>query len=118
MRGGLRVGAVRARVDPVHQEELDRKASLAQAKELIAALESLKYTEEQAQDNEFDLKECIICMEEFRLGEAILRIPLCRHFFHQQCAKKWFESKNQAREKKCPLCNKPLDIEEIKSMKK
>ena len=48
----------------------------------MEALEPLLFDEA---DNEFDTKECVICMENFQDKEAILRVPTCRHFFHPKC---------------------------------
>jgi hypothetical protein len=44
-------------------------------------------------DNEFSTIECVICMENFEENINVHRIPICRHFFHIECVKGWFESK-------------------------
>ena len=52
--------------------------------------------------NEFQMTECIICIDNFNQGQNILRIPTCRHFFHPDCLKNWFQSKVQEDEQRCP----------------
>ena len=51
-------------------------------KDFIAALENLKYSKLM---DEFDTNECVICIESFKEGEPVKRIPTCRHFFHVDC---------------------------------
>ena len=46
-----------------------------------------------ADDDAYGLTECVICMEEFKNGDRVLKIPTCKHFFHYECGKKWFDSK-------------------------
>ena len=43
---------------------------------------------------------CCICQENILEGQSIY-ILSCTHCFHQNCANKWFEKKNQ-----CPYCRK------------
>lgn len=51
-------------------------------------METIKFS---AENNEFDTNECVICMDVFNEGELINRVPICRHFFHMNCIRKWFE---------------------------
>ena len=51
------------------------------------------FNDKTIQEDAFDLKECVICIDEFENGNKILRIPTCKHFFHYECGKKWFDSK-------------------------
>mmetsp|Transcript_32850 Transcript_32850/g.50210 ORF Transcript_32850/g.50210 Transcript_32850/m.50210 type:complete len:97 (+) Transcript_32850:1148-1438(+) len=37
--------------------------------------------------------------------------------FHEPCVRDWFDSKNQEREQRCPLCNLALDITVLRKMK-
>ena len=66
------------------------------------------------QQDKFDLKECVICMEGFKNGEDILEIPTCGHFFHSNCCSKWFLSQARSDVKKCPLCNEVLNNDKMK----
>ena len=56
----------------------------------LCELEDIRY---DSTNNEFDTKECVICMEEFTNGAKLKRIPICRHFMHADCVKGWFTSK-------------------------
>ena len=40
---------------------------------------------------------------------------MCMHYFHPLCIKEWFNSKASESEKKCPLCNKIMEIELLKT---
>jgi hypothetical protein len=66
---------------------------------------------------EFSTTECVICIDPFGEHQKILRIPTCRHYFHPDCLKKWFESKAQEDEQRCPQCNTTLKTEEMKRKK-
>lgn len=59
-------------------------------KDFLGAIENLTFTKEI---DEFATEECVICMEKFQEGEALKRIPTCRHFFHPQCLEEWFKAK-------------------------
>ena len=72
------------------------------AHEMVELLENVIYTPD---NEEFEIDECSICMEKFVAGNEYIRIPNCRHIFHIECTYKWFESKNQEREQRCPFCN-------------
>ena len=41
---------------------------------------------------------CIICLEDFEIDNAILSLP-CSHIYHKNCILRWF-----LRNKKCPTC--------------
>ncbi len=43
-------------------------------------------------------RECVICLEEFNIGEKISFMG-CTHFFHTQCLKDWLRRDNF-----CPIC--------------
>jgi len=42
---------------------------------------------------------CSICLEEFEVGEKLLKLP-CNHYFHPNCIKPWLTE----RQPTCPLC--------------
>ena len=87
----------------------DEQSRAKAAKKLIEKLDHVVYDEDFIKNDEFGLQECAICMDEFKLGSVVDRIPSCKHFFHPECCQKWFESKIQVQEKKCPLCNKVVN---------
>ena len=41
--------------------------------------------------DEFGISECTICLEKFKDGERLSKLPTCRHFFHSECILSWFE---------------------------
>ena len=76
------------------QAELQKEKEQA-IKDFQDQIEEFMYT---ADTNEFDQDDCVICMEPFKEGKTIKRIPNCRHFFHPDCIMQWFESKQQEEE--------------------
>ena len=44
-------------------------------------------------------EKCMICMEEFEVGDTIKRLR-CKHLYHSKCISKWLKQK-----KTCPICN-------------
>lgn len=110
----LDFGEMPARGNRVHNEDLAREQNREAARKLIDKLQHVVYDQAFIDNDEFGLRECAICMDEFEIGSVVDRIPLCKHFFHPECCKKWFESKIQASEKKCPLCNKVITEQELK----
>ena len=65
-----------------------------------------------------DMDSCPICTVEFIEGDQVTRMPPCGHFVHEDCARSWFDTKNQEREQRCPLCNLQLDITILRDLKK
>ena len=54
-------------------------------------------------------KECVICLENFKLNEQICKLN-CNHLFHIDCIEPWLNEK-----KNCPICRKStnrINIEE------
>jgi len=47
--------------------------------------------------------ECSICMDTFKLGEVVKRLPCC-HMFHTPCIEPWLQLHNT-----CPICRKLVD---------
>ena len=45
------------------------------------------------------LNQCSICLEPFILQDKVI-ILKCKHGYHEDCIKHWFESENQT----CPMC--------------
>tara|TARA_B110000285_G_C14825085_1_gene468290 strand:- start:303 stop:584 length:282 start_codon:yes stop_codon:yes gene_type:complete len=80
-------------------------------------LDQLEYDSKVTKDDDYGMTECVICIEEFKQKDRLLRIPTCKHFFHYECGKKWFDSKVQESEQKCPCCNKNLVLEELLASK-
>jgi hypothetical protein len=57
--------------------------------------------------DEFGTADCVICMEEFKRGVLVRKVPTCQHIFHDKCLLKWLASSQQQQHEtaKCPMCN-------------
>ncbi|PKA55655.1 NEP1-interacting protein 1 [Apostasia shenzhenica] len=42
---------------------------------------------------------CLVCLQDFQIGETARLLPCCRHIFHLQCIDDWL-----VRQGNCPLC--------------
>merc|ERR1719495_761489 len=49
-------------------------------------------------------EQCSICLEEFKNGDNIRRLP-CFHIFHTHEIDRWLKTGND----KCPICRVPID---------
>ncbi|CAK7327637.1 unnamed protein product [Dovyalis caffra] len=49
---------------------------------------------------------CVICLEDFKVGEDCQVLFLCKHVFHSDCLKEWL-----VRNQRCPLCRIPVLLE-------
>ena len=52
-------------------------------------------------------KNCVICLENFKVGEKVIILP-CIHIFHSVCIKSWLATKDE-----CPMCKFKLTPENI-----
>ena len=50
-----------------------------------------------------DRPTCVICHEDFALGDTLRRLPHCDHVYHAGCIGHWLRIKAA-----CPLCNKDV----------
>jgi len=94
-------------------EEQLRQQQERNIKDHIEAMEEIFFDP----NNEFNTKECVVCIDDFQAGQDLLRIPSCRHFFHKKCCREWYESQKQQDYQRCPQCNIILKLEELKKMK-
>ncbi|EAS07488.1 zinc finger, C3HC4 type (RING finger) protein (macronuclear) [Tetrahymena thermophila SB210] len=46
-----------------------------------------------------DKDKCSICLIEYEIDEIVIVLPKCKHYFHYDCIKLWFQSNS-----KCPFC--------------
>jgi hypothetical protein len=53
-------------------------------------------------NKEFDNNECIICLEDMKVGDKI-RILECGHIYHYDCINAWIRKKGSIN---CPICSK------------
>lgn len=67
---------------------------------VLEALPSVRVTPRDVDNQE--CAACVICLENFKVGEMATRIP-CGHLFHAGCVKEWLGRSNQ-----CPTCRYEL----------
>ena len=60
--------------------------------------------------DKFENKNCVICLENYSIGEKICYLP-CFHFFHSLCIKNWI-----TKSKKCPMCNIEIKLNNMSSI--
>eukprot|EP00746_Dinoflagellata_sp_MGD_P044786 gnl/MRDRNA2_/MRDRNA2_209515_c0_seq1.p1 gnl/MRDRNA2_/MRDRNA2_209515_c0~~gnl/MRDRNA2_/MRDRNA2_209515_c0_seq1.p1 ORF type:complete len:140 (+),score=26.48 gnl/MRDRNA2_/MRDRNA2_209515_c0_seq1:40-420(+) len=66
----------------------------SEAQQMVQLLPTEAYNAGQHKD----LAECEICLEEYKDGEELTRLP-CMHIFHKGCIESWL-----ATESVCPNC--------------
>lgn len=53
--------------------------------------------------NEYKLRECNICIEDYKEGNEVIELP-CKHYFHKECIKNWLCDEKVT----CPVCRKDM----------
>jgi hypothetical protein len=53
--------------------------------------------------DEYANKECNICMDEYKIGDNIVKLA-CNHIFHKDCIKNWLCNERVT----CPVCRKDI----------
>lgn len=96
-----------ADITPKSIEYARRRAAINASNKHILKL--LKQREKRARlqakqkaEIQFNQTECTICLEGFK-DKEIQTLP-CKHVFHPDCCKPWFESRGF---KQCPTCKQP-----------
>lgn len=51
--------------------------------------------------------DCIICMEDFQIGELVQPFGVCSHYFHIFCINSWL----RLGKINCPVCRKELSFD-------
>ncbi|XP_073024152.1 E3 ubiquitin-protein ligase MPSR1-like [Primulina eburnea] len=75
-----------------------KKGQPPASKESIEALERVEI--------EKDGEECVICLEEWAVGELANEMP-CKHIFHGGCIEKWLRMHGS-----CPVCRYKMPVDE------
>ncbi len=52
--------------------------------------------------------QCMVCLENFIVGQELRKIDFCNHIFHKSCIDTWFE-----RNVRCPMCRHDIRGEEF-----
>lgn len=48
-----------------------------------------------------DKQQCALCLQDYKVGEALIELPVCKHVFHAACQTSIQKSRDL-----CPLCRK------------
>ena len=72
---------------------------------LLNSLETTKLND--VSNLEGDKKICVICMEDFHIGDEVIYIP-CLHVFHKDCLLEWFRGHDF-----CPICKFKFSLENL-----
>ncbi|KAK9750759.1 hypothetical protein RND81_02G219600 [Saponaria officinalis] len=75
-----------------------------------SAVEALPRVEIREGDDERG--ECVICLEEFSVGNVVKEMP-CKHGFHEKCIEKWLSIHGN-----CPVCRCKLPVDDEEGSKK
>jgi hypothetical protein len=59
-----------------------------------------------------DETKCVMCLESYRHGQSIRRLP-CKHEFHRECIDMWLVFSMAYQQRACPLCKRDPCIEMI-----
>jgi hypothetical protein len=50
---------------------------------------------------------CSICLDDFRKGDVVKSLPLCKHLYHELCLKNWYE---MSQSDTCPVCRRRFSV--------
>lgn len=56
-----------------------------------------------------DCRECGVCQESFEEGCRVIRLPFCRHLFHDECLLHWVQLQDWCPFCRCSIAHDPLD---------
>jgi len=79
-----------------------------------ASIEALKDVVVGEDDDDDDSgSECVICLEEWKLGGGVVKEMPCKHKFHASCIEKWLGIHGS-----CPVCRYKMPVDEDQVGKK
>lgn len=77
-----------------------------------ASIDAMQSVEIKGGENENDGDQCVICLEEWEIGEKAKKMP-CKHRFHEGCIVKWLKIHGS-----CPVCRYEMPMDETDDEKK
>jgi Ring finger domain len=83
----------------LHELAIEKNPIKQQDIALLNDFCSSKFT---GQGEEAHRNECVVCLSEFSVDEAVITHPKCAHLYHPDCLFGWFQKSKQ--EGKCPVC--------------
>lgn len=69
-----------------------------------ASIDAMESVDIEGGENEGD--QCVICLEEWGVGEKAKKMP-CKHRFHEECIVKWLKIHGS-----CPVCRYEMPMDE------
>lgn len=79
--------------------EVTPRSELEDVKVVLTTDEFNSLDKLDIQKDEYGNKECNVCIESYKEGDKLTRLP-CQHIFHEECIKNWLCNENV----KCPIC--------------
>lgn len=49
---------------------------------------------------------CSICLDNFQQGEVVKSINECKHKYHENCLRTWYDNDNGGNGDTCPVCRR------------
>ncbi|EOY01954.1 hypothetical protein QUC31_013525 [Theobroma cacao] len=71
----------------------------------VEAVECDQKVEEKIKKGRLEAENCVICLEELKVGSDASRMP-CSHIFHGDCIEKWLKQSHY-----CPVCRFEMPTE-------
>eukprot|EP00250_Pteridium_aquilinum_P031285 c43362_g1_i1 orf=334-879(+) len=93
----------------VFPEEYDAPSSLVFSVLSEEVLQALPVTVHDPNDMNLVDTECPVCLCEFKGGQELRLLPVCKHVYHRNCLDRWLDHQHTT----CPLCRSSLVPEEI-----
>jgi hypothetical protein len=97
--------ALRHSEDPADAQETQEDKEMRSA-EVLSTLTRIKYAppSDREDSREPACEECALCLDEYSVGEEVLKLP-CRHLFHEGCLGPWF-----TKSLTCPMCKQEVSV--------
>jgi len=90
----VQLGAASALNEVLGEKALQEAIIQSQRAHLANNLPREKYNSQQHRD----IVECELCLEEYKAGDELMRLP-CMHAFHASCVSPWLQKAGS-----CPVC--------------
>lgn len=89
-------------LDSLLRDLLSKDGQPPASKKSIEAMPLVEIKEGEANDG----GDCVICLEEWRVGDVAREMP-CKHRFHGECVEKWLGLHGS-----CPVCRYKMPVDE------
>uniref|UniRef100_A0A7N0UGS8 RING-type domain-containing protein n=1 Tax=Kalanchoe fedtschenkoi TaxID=63787 RepID=A0A7N0UGS8_KALFE len=96
------MGAVEASFDDL-PNLFDTGCCKGLAGDSVKTIPTVTITNNNNVDGSGERVSCLVCLQDFQLGETARSLPHCHHMFHLPCIDKWLIQHGS-----CPLCRRDL----------